>query len=187
MVLEELDDLSARIATRPVPTDDDGAVIEAIATKRALLQWAGDLSPLFQSSPVQVVHGDYHIENVIYDDDRLAGVIDLEGWSTNRIREVYRAIAWSQRTWSPAAIDLPLAWAFVQGYLEEATLMSEELRRGPEMLRWRLLRGLHDLRTYAENPQDSDARDGVIWFVEMAQWLSKHGRELGEELSALGS
>lgn len=185
--IEELDLLTARIVARPEPAENDGQVLEAIATKRSLLQRAGDLTPLFAGCPIQVVHGDYHIENVLFDESgALAAVIDIEGWTTQRVREVYYAIAWSQRSWHPAAIDLPLAWAFVQGYLEEAPLTAEELRRGPEILRWRRLRALSDLREYADDPQNADTLAGLLWQMELTLWLAQHGRDLGEELARLG-
>ena len=185
-VIDELDQLTARIVARLEPAESDSEVLHAIATQRAILQRAGDLAALHASCPIQVAHGDYHVENVLFGDSgALSGVIDVEGWTAQRVREVYRAIAWSQRQWNPPAIDLPLARAFVQGYAEEAPLTAEELRVGPEVFRWRLLRGMHDLRTYADDPQNHDARDGVLWFMRMAQWLAQHGRELGEELAGL--
>jgi Ser/Thr protein kinase RdoA (MazF antagonist) len=129
--------------------------------------------------------GDYHIENVIFGEDgKLAGVIDVEGWTTQRVREIYYANALSQRTWRPAAIDLPLARSFVQGYLEEAPLTPDELRQGPEILRWRLVRSLHDLRQYAEDPSNSDALGGILWFDEMASGLPNTGASW-EELARL--
>ncbi len=185
--IEELDLLTARIVARPESAEPDAQVLEAIATKRSLLQRAGDLTSLFAPCPVQVVHGDYHIENVLFDESgALAAVIDIEGWTTQRVREVYYAIAWSQRQWHPTAIDLPLARAFVQGYLEEAPLTAEELRRGPEVLRWRRIRSLSDLHEYVDNPQNADALAGALWQMELARWLAQHGRDLGEELARLG-
>jgi Ser/Thr protein kinase RdoA (MazF antagonist) len=187
-VLEELDQLMARIVARLEPAEGDGVVLEALTMKRALLERAGDLSALFAPCPVQVVHGDYHVENVLFDEaGALRAVIDVQGSTNHRVLEVYRAIAWSQRSWEePAAMDLPLAWTFVQGYREEAPLSAEELRRGPELLRWRLVCGLSNARQYVADPHDQDALAGIRWSAALVQWLGQHGRELGEELAQLG-
>lgn len=186
-VLEELDQLMARIVARLEPLESDGAVLEALTTKRTLLERAGDLAVLFADCPVQVVHGAYCLEHVLFDESgALTGVIGIEGQTDHRVLEVYRTVAWSQRSWPPNEIELPLAWAFVQGYLEEAPLTAEELRRGPELLRWRLIRGLSSARAYVDDPNGETA-SLITARLRLAQWLGRHGRELGEELAQLGA
>ena len=183
-VVQELDHLAARIRARPARAAADELVLEAMAFRRNLLESVGDLAPLFAPCPFQVVHGDYHRGNVIWSADGvLAGVIDVEGYTQHRVREIYRAITFFQRRVYPAAIDLHLAQTFVQGYLQEAPLGPEELRRGPALLRWRLLRGMTNFRTYVEKPHDQDAVARIAWDQELVRWLAQHGRELGEELA----
>lgn len=183
-VVQELDHLATRIRARRAWVATDELVLEAIAFRRDLLQSAGDLAPLFAPCPSQLVHGDYHRGNVIWSPDGvLAGVIDVEGYTQHRVREVYRAIAFFQRRVYPAAIDLHLAQTFVRGYLQEAPLGAEELRRGPELLRWRLLRGMTNFRTYVEKPHDQDTVAQIAWDQDLLRWLAQHGQELGEELA----
>lgn len=187
-IAEQLGQLAARLRAGSAPGEMDEEVLDTIARRQARLRLAGNPGELFAPHPVQIVHGDYYLGNVLFHQDgSLAGVIDLEGWSTCRIREVYQAIAWSQRSWNPAGIDLPLATSFIEGYLEEEPLTPEELRRGPEILRVRLLRSLHDIRTYVDDPSNGDARDGILWFDAMAGWLAANGEDLGVQLARLPS
>ena len=134
----------------------------------------------------QVVHGDYHVDNVIVDGEgKLSGVIDLEPILGYPVWEVYYAIWWSLRAWDIGAFETPLARAFVCGYLEEARLTPEELRAGPELLYWWLLLATWDARRYAKDPADLDALNGVLWFYRLARWLGRHGGQLGTELASL--
>ncbi|MBI2761060.1 MAG: phosphotransferase [Chloroflexi bacterium] len=183
-VAQELAHLAARIQARPERVATDELVMEAIALRRGLLERAEDLDSLHGPCPFQVVHGDYHRGNVIWSSDgALAGVIDVEGYTQHRVREIYRAISFFQRRVYPAAINFHFAQTFVRGYLQEAPLGPEELRQGPSLLRWRLLSGMTNFRAYIDNPHDHAIVKRIAWDQGLIRWLAEHGHELGEELA----
>jgi homoserine kinase type II len=187
-VASRLDGLAERIGARAEPAEHDELVLEVLDERRALFEEAGDLTPVVEGCSLQVVHGDFHAGNVIFaEDGSVAAVIDVEGHTQHRVREVYRAVAFPQRIGRPAVIDVELARAFVEGYAGEAPLSAEELRKGPEILRWRLLRATSNLRLYAEDPEDRGALDRLLWDEELVRWLAANGSDLGEELANLGA
>lgn len=98
-IADQLDELAAGIRARSnhrAPEDDD---LEVIDRRSVRLRETGDVASLLAQCSVQVVHGDYYLDNVLFHGDgSLAAIIDVEGWTTARVREVYQAIAWSQRS-----------------------------------------------------------------------------------------
>ena len=166
--------------------DRDRRVVEILHGRQRLLATAGDLSSVVDRCPVQVVHGDYHFANVIFGEDGdLAGLIDVEAYTQRRVREVYRAIAFSQRPSASAEIDAAAARAFVEGYLRESPLTAIELRRGAAILRWRMLRSTNDLTAYAKRREDAGLFERIEWAQGMIEWLERHGDALGAELAGL--
>lgn len=185
--ITEIDALTGRIAARRETLETDREVLAILNSRRTLLESAPNLNAVFSGIPAQVIHGDYHVDNVIVDGDGdLAAVIDLEPVSGYPAREVCYALFWSLPAWDISTFDMGLAHALVAGYLDEAHLSSEELEVGPEMLSWWLLLAMRDTRRYADDPRDADALDGVSWFHSLALWLRNEGRGLGIELARLG-
>jgi Ser/Thr protein kinase RdoA (MazF antagonist) len=96
-IVQELNHIAALIRARPERLPADEIVLEAITPRCELLEGAEDYTRLFTPCPVQVVHGDYHRCNVIWSSAAtVAGVIDIEGFTQHRVREVFRAITFFQ-------------------------------------------------------------------------------------------
>jgi Ser/Thr protein kinase RdoA (MazF antagonist) len=184
--IDEIETLAAHIRSRSRAAEGDEKVLAVLTAKRRLLEDAPDLRAVFRLFPSQIIHGDYHVENVLVDlKGELAAVIDIGGGPGYRVREVCYAIWWSLPRWDTDAFEMPLAQAFIRGCNKEAGLTADELRAGPEMLRWWLLVATWDARRYAGDPGDADALDGVLWFFRLAEWLGVHGRRLGGELARI--
>lgn len=101
-------------------------VLGALAKQQALLE-AMDVAPpkSFQSLPAQVLHGDFHDHQVLWEGDAIAAVADWELWHTDpRVWEVIRSLSFSQ------LLDTPLLEEYLAGYREHVSLSEGECRLG---------------------------------------------------------
>lgn len=99
---------------------------EALAKQQAMLD-ALEVAPpsAFASLPAQVLHGDFHDHQVIWDGDAIAAVVDWEIWHADpRVWELVRSLAFSQ------LLDSPLMEEYVAGYREHVQLSEAECRLG---------------------------------------------------------
>ena len=182
--LTEIEAASQRIAAWQGQAEPDGHVLGVLAHRRVLLENAPDLTSRFSEYRTQIVHGDYHLDNVIVDaGGGLAGVIDLGILPGYPAWELLYALFWSLREWDTAAFDMEMAQALVRGYLDEARMTAEEMAVGPEMLYWWLLLATWDTSSYADDPADIDARRGILWFHHLAMGRKDHGQRLGSDLA----
>ena len=101
--------------------------------------------------PVQFIHGDLHVGNLLILDGKISGVVDLEfakpGW---RVMDVGVAIS----RYEGATDPLVLIDAFASGFCEEGELDEEEVKAIPLMTRLRgvaLLRGLISVASTEKN------------------------------------
>ena len=98
----------------------------AIDRQFATLEQMDVLPPsAFASLPAQLIHGDFHDHQVLWDGDNIAALVDWEVWRTDsRIWELVRSLAFSQLLDSPRLED------YLAGYREHVRLSEEECRLG---------------------------------------------------------
>lgn len=117
-LLEQVRDAAAR--------DADSQVRAAIAKQLRALEALDVLPPeAFASLPVQLLHGDFHAQQVIWQGESIAAVVDWEMWKTDfRAWELVRSLAFSN------LFDSPLLEEYLAGYREHIRLSEEECRLG---------------------------------------------------------
>lgn len=116
--LERLDQLVATSRERGV----DAWITHGIERQRHLLEQADVLPPAsFASLPCQVLHGDFHDQQILFVADRITAVVDWEIWQTGaRAWELVRSLAFSR------VLDTPLLDAYLAGYREHVHLPEDE-------------------------------------------------------------
>ncbi|MGE3075794.1 MAG: phosphotransferase enzyme family protein [Dehalococcoidia bacterium] len=99
---------------------------EHLAAQAAHLESLEVLPPsAFASLPRQVLHGDFHDHQVMWDGDQIVAVVDWEIWRTDsRIWEVIRSLSFSQMLESPRMED------YLAGYRKFVQLGEDEIRLG---------------------------------------------------------
>lgn len=133
--LERLCELADRVAARGLEPRASGVVdagaalseIRTIPTSRtirtesAAARFARERWATFQSAPYVLVHGDPHLENVLWDGARVSAILDLE---------------WSRRSW--AEVDLEILLSICDDPALFATLRPEALSpdQFAEVPRW---------------------------------------------------
>ena len=79
----------------------------------------------FASLPTQVLHGDFHDHQVIWQGDSIAALVDWEIWHTDpRVWELVRSLAFS------LLLDSPQMEDYLVGYREHVRLSEDECRLG---------------------------------------------------------
>ena len=104
----------------------DSHVQAVIAAQTKALQSLDVLPPeAFASLPAQLLHGDFHDQQVIWQGDSIAAVVDWEMWKADlRVWELARSLAFSN------LFDSPLMEEYIAGYREHIRLSEEECRLG---------------------------------------------------------
>lgn len=132
--------------------------------------------------PVQLVHGDPGLSNVLYADGRVTGVIDFEFAGMNvPVADLADALYMLVDDWS-APVERARAAQLCAGYRTVSRLTSEEAVAIPDRLRmraagtlvWRAGRLLAGFATAA------DVADRVAEAHRLEQWLSGHDGQLAE-------
>lgn len=106
--------------------DADPRVRAAIARQADALGSLDVLPPeAFAHLPAQLLHGDFHDEQVIWQGDSVVAVVDWEMWKTDlRVWELARSLTFSN------LLDSPLLEEYLAGYREHVRLSEEECRLG---------------------------------------------------------
>ncbi|MBI2766055.1 MAG: phosphotransferase [Chloroflexi bacterium] len=104
-------------------------IVAGIVRQRELLEAFEVLPPEhFSSLPSQVLHGDFHDQQVLFDGDRVTAVVDWEIWHSDaRAWEVVRSLAFSRMLGSPLMGD------YLSGYREHVTLADDEARKAIQL------------------------------------------------------
>lgn len=104
----------------------DPEVQAAIAAQTTALRSLDVLPPeAFAALPAQLLHGDFHDEQVIWQGESVAAVVDWEMWRADwRVWELTRSLAFSK------LFDSPLMDEYLAGYREHVRLSEEECRLG---------------------------------------------------------
>jgi homoserine kinase type II len=104
-------------------------VRDGIARQQHMLEVL-DVKPAeyFDGLPCQLLHGDFHDQQLLFEGDRVAAVVDWEIWHTSaRAWEVVRSLAFSE------LMESPLLAAYGAGYREHVQLSEEECRLALEL------------------------------------------------------
>jgi homoserine kinase type II len=109
-------------AARPADAEYAGAVNKQLAR----LEQMEVLPPsAFQALPAQVLHGDFHDHQVLWQGDSIAALVDWEIWHTDpRVWELVRSLAFSLLLGSPGMEE------YLGGYREFIQLSEDEARLG---------------------------------------------------------
>jgi homoserine kinase type II len=118
-------------AVRPFLTPEQNALIEA---ELAFQQGFGKLK-----LPKGAIHADLFVDNVLFDADRVAGIIDF-GFAATDFLAYDIAIAVNDWCEAEGALDADRAAAFLAGYNAVRPLDDEERRHWPGLLRAAALR-----------------------------------------------
>jgi Ser/Thr protein kinase RdoA (MazF antagonist) len=98
----------------------------AIAKQRDLLDSLDALPPeAFATLPSQLLHGDFHDHQVLWDETGVVAVVDWELWRSDpRVWELIRSLAFSQLLGEPGMDE------YLSGYRRFVQLSEEECRLG---------------------------------------------------------
>jgi len=116
----------ARIRDAAAESETAQPFLDALAKQAAMLDELDVLPPSgYASLPVQVLHGDFHDHQVLWDGDNIAALVDWEIWHTDpRVWEVIRSLAFALILESPRLED------YLAGYREHVRLSEVECRLG---------------------------------------------------------
>ncbi len=119
-------DLLGRIAKVASERNAEAWMQEHLARQSAALESLDVLPPsAFESLPRQVLHGDFHDHQVLWDGDEIVAIVDWEIWRTDaRVWEVIRSLAFSQ------LLDSALLDDYLTGYRQFIQLSEDECRLG---------------------------------------------------------
>jgi homoserine kinase type II len=109
---EEALDLLDRVQAAAAARERDPAVLAAISRHRAMLQSLDILPPeAFAELPCQLLHGDFHDQQVLFEGDEISALVDWEIWHADpRAWELIRSLAFSRLLESPRMED------YLRGY-----------------------------------------------------------------------
>jgi Ser/Thr protein kinase RdoA (MazF antagonist) len=178
---------------QPDRTADDERILAAIDHKIALLEELTIPFDQLRVCPAQVIHSDFHPGNVLFNERRrIAGVIDVGGWSDYRIFEVIKGAIDCQSGAQLVPFNLSELKAVVSGYLVENDLSFTEIQTGINLLRRDLLWRLGGVGGYVRARFGSGGRepaheyaDAVIAMVALAEHLRDEGSLMEEALVPL--
>lgn len=128
--------------------------------------------------PVQVIHQDMGLSNVLMHGGEVAGLLDFEIAGTDlRIKDVTGALT---QTGCLDVDDIGRAAALVRGYHDVVGLTETELTALPALLRFRAAAGL--VWRYGRYRRGQSSRAEVVErltaFAETEDWLGRHGDAL---------
>ena len=116
----------ARVTAAAKESAAEDWILEALARQTRLLEALEVLAPpAFASLPCQMLHGDFHVAQVLWEADDIVAITDWEVWRTDaRVWELVRSLAFSR------LLDSPGLEPYLRGYREFITLSEEEARLG---------------------------------------------------------
>jgi Ser/Thr protein kinase RdoA (MazF antagonist) len=105
---------------------ENAEVLAAIRRHRGMLEPLEVLPPdAFAALPCQLLHGDFHDQQVLFAGDRVSALVDWEIWHADpKIWELIRSLAFSE------LLETPLLEPYLEGYGRHVRLSEEECRLG---------------------------------------------------------
>ena len=129
--------------------------------------------------PVQIVHGDFALSNLLLDGGRVSAVLDFEIAGLDlRANDLVAGLHQCTETLDQAA-------AFLRGYRSRVTLLPEELRAIPELLRLRALGSLvwRSGRWRRGLAGGDEVRHRLDGGIHLETWLADHATHLAAALA----
>jgi homoserine kinase type II len=116
--------LLARLVTVATEKGIPDWIIDGIALQRRLLEAADVWTPdRYAALPCQLLHGDFHDQQVLFAGDTVTAVVDWEIWHADpRAWELVRSLAFSLLLLPPRLED------YLAGYREHVRLSEDEVR-----------------------------------------------------------
>jgi homoserine kinase type II len=158
---------------------------------RQLQDQATDLSLRFGvhgALPHLIIHGDYYADNLLFDVDRIIGVVDYDkARSHPRVVELAEAFIYfaSPRTGHLKHLVYPgfLNWKpflrFSQSYARAAVLKENEVRALPDYIRCIWL-SVSLRRLLEKGPRPAEALEALHEVLALAHWAKANGHQMVE-------
>ena len=140
-----------------------------------------DLAPgLYGTLPVQVIHADFGVGNILFNDSEVSAILDFE-FALPDLRAL--DLAGGLETFcfrQNSSMDQQAIAAFLRGYAQSVNLTAEEIEALPDLLRLRaavvLVYWLG--RRRPGKASQADVGEAVLTMVGLDDWLSASGGEL---------
>lgn len=140
--------------------------------------------------PKRIIHGDYSPMNILFNQSKIAAVLDFGDADLNlRALDLARGLT----SFAPAndrrGVDERLARVFLLAYQAREPLSKKEVEAIPDLIRWRYLQNiiwpLTDFNPYRGEPKPSVRVTVVRDRWEGARWMKDHGDELRASLLSM--
>ncbi|TKJ29962.1 MAG: hypothetical protein CEE40_06655 [Chloroflexi bacterium B3_Chlor] len=138
--------------------------------------------------PYLVIHGDYYADNLLFDGDRIVGVVDYDkaSWQP-RVVDLAEALIYfaSPRPGHLRHLAYPgfLQWGpfcrFLQSYAGAATLEEKEIDCLPDYIRAIWL-SVSLRRLLEKDPRPAGALEALLEVLELAQWAKANAPQIVE-------
>lgn len=138
----------------------------------------------FEKLPIKLCQGDYHTQNILVHDDKVAVVLDWEkfGWQW-RSFEVMRSIIFNcRKNWKE--LDWESIATYLKAYKRHVSLTEREKELCFEVGFRKTLFSLWIENQYLKTG-DADLLDGMKRRVAILPWLAKHREETAERIAKL--
>lgn len=174
------------IGRLPALNPFDQHALASFAYRRTLLAAGVPPSSAFGSLPAQVLHGDFHLDNVFFDHAGfVSGIVDWELASVGpRAWEIVRTL--------DLAVDIQHDFeaghdrfeAFLRAYVTEAPLTYEECISMPELY-W--AGRVHSLWLYEEHYRKGNARTDQVAMrdIQTLEWWARNRHTLAGALASV--
>ena len=162
---------------------------ELAAIGSELEQQAGRLAARFaerERLPAVVIHGDYYGDNLLFEGDRIVGVVDYDKacWQP-RVVELAEALLYFassqpgdlKRLVYRSFLDVPLCAHFVQAYGEHVALSASEARALPDYVRCIWLQ-VSLQRLWEQGPRPADAGEALCEVLTLDRWASDNMEQM---------
>ncbi|SDT25828.1 phosphotransferase enzyme family protein [Actinopolymorpha singaporensis] len=178
----DLGELAAELArVLPGEQGDDPGWLHAAAERvdAMRVRW-------WETLPVQVVHNDFALGNLlVHDDGRPSAVLDFEFAGLDlRVADLVGAVSMATAEWQPSdrATDV-----LCRAYLSRLPLSTAERAAFPDLLRLRALESLvwRAGRWRQGQARLDEVRDRLAGARQLDRWLEQHGPTLVDDLTAL--
>ncbi|MGH2354344.1 MAG: phosphotransferase, partial [Chloroflexota bacterium] len=181
----EMAEYEAAISHLPALDPFDQHALASFAYRRTMLA-AGVPSPAaFAGLPAQMLHGDYHAENLFFGaDGDISAVIDWELAGVGpRALEIIRTLDIALQAPHDVAAGGERLRAFLHAYAAQASLTRDECLAMPDLY-WAYR--VHNLWVYEEHYRKGSARTDHLAMVDIPvlEWWLRNRHELGLALAA---
>jgi Ser/Thr protein kinase RdoA (MazF antagonist) len=179
-----IDKLLALIDDRPEPDEIDAIARANLTWRRGVLPELSGLRPAGDElGPWGWTHGDFHHNNVLWRDGRVAGVLD---WDRYRVQPVAAELVRSCLLIfndGGGVLDLVRVRAFVSAYRSHQDLKDEQIADAAHRMWWLWLTGFWPLNVRYER-NDTSFDHLFVRNERLTRWWTAHRDEVAAAFSA---